>query len=105
MLEDAIDGIIQSTHSNIYDVLIEFSAAGVTKGSTLALLATELGYAPDEVAAVGDMPNDMSMLDWVGNPFIVANAHTSLQRRFSSRIGRNDEDAVGRLLLELAGAL
>ena len=105
VLERAIDGLIQATHSNIYDVLIEFSAAGVTKGSTLALLATELGYAQDEVAAVGDMPNDESMLAWAGNPFIVANAHTSLLRRFGTIIGRNDEDAVGRLLLELAGAL
>ena len=105
VLEHAIEGVIQATHSNIYDVLIEFSAAGVTKGSTLALLATELGYAPDEVAAVGDMPNDEPMLAWAGNPFIVANAHASLLRRFDTIIGRNDEDAVGRLLLELAGAL
>ena len=51
------------------------------------------------------MPNDESMLAWAGNPFIVANAHTSLLRRFGTIIGRNDEDAVGRLLLELAGAL
>lgn len=105
VLDSAIDGLIQATHSNIYDVLIEFSASGVTKGSTLATLATELGYAPDEVAAVGDMPNDESMLQWAGNPFVVANAHASLLRQFDTIIGRNDEDAVGQLLLELAGAL
>ena len=47
--------------------LAKMSAAGVTKGSTLAALATELGYAQDEVAAVGDMPNDIPMLSWAGN--------------------------------------
>ncbi len=105
ILDRAVDGLIQATHSNIYDVLIEFSAAGVTKGSTLAKLATELGYAPDEVAAVGDMPNDASMLQWVGNPFVVANAHASLLEQFGNVLARNDEDAVGQLLIELAGAL
>ena len=105
VLEEAIGGLIQATHSNIYDVLIEFSAPGVTKGSTLSRLATELGYTPDEVAAVGDMPNDASMLQWVGNPFVVANAHASLLEQFGNVLPRNDEDAVGQLLLDLAGAL
>ncbi len=105
ILAGAVGGLIQATHSNIYDVLIEFSAAGVTKGSTLAKLATELGYAPNEVAAVGDMPNDASMLQWVGNPFVVANAHVSLLEQFGNVLARNDEDAVGQLLLDLAGAL
>ncbi len=105
IIEAAIGGLITATHSNIHDVLIEFSAAGVSKGSTLAILATELGYAPEEVAAVGDMPNDMPMLQWVGNPFVVANAHDSLLREFGNVLPRNDEDAVGQLLIELAGAL
>lgn len=105
ILEAAIGGLIQATHSNIHDVLIEFSAPGVTKGSTLALLATELGYAADEVAAVGDMPNDAPMLSWAGEPYVVANAHASLLAQFGRVLPRNDEDAVGQLLIELAGAL
>lgn len=105
ILEDAIGGLIQATHSNIYDVLIEFSAAGVTKGSTLSVLATQLGYAADEVAAVGDMPNDASMLAWAGEPYVVANAHASLLAQFGRVLPRNDEDAVGQLLIELSGAL
>ena len=105
VLQEAIGGLIQATHSNIYDVLIEFSAAGVTKGSTLALLAAELGYEPHEVAAVGDMPNDEPMLAWAGQPYVVANAHASLLAQFGRVLPRNDEDAVGQLLIELAGAL
>lgn len=105
IISNAIGDLLQATHSNIYDVLIEFSATGVTKGSTLARVATSLGYSADEVAAVGDMPNDASMLTWAGNPFVVANAHESLLREFGNVLPRNDEDAVGQLLLELAGAL
>lgn len=105
IIVDAIGGLLQATHSNIDDILIEFSAAGVTKGSTLALLATELGYAPNEVAAVGDMPNDAPMLSWVGHPYVVANAHASLLAQFHEVLPRNDQDAVGQLLLMLANEL
>lgn len=105
VLDAAIGGLIQATHSNIHDVLIEFSAAGVTKGSTLAVLAAELGYVAQEVAAVGDMPNDAPMLAWAGEPYVVANAHASLLAQFARVLPRNDEDAVGQLLIELSGAL
>lgn len=105
IIENAIGGLIQATHSTIHDILIEFSAAGVTKGSTLELLATELGFAADEVAAVGDMPNDAPMLSWAGEPYVVANAHASLLAQFGRVLPRHDEDAVGQLLIELAGAL
>lgn len=105
IFSEALEGLLQPTHSNIYDVLIEMSALGVTKGTTLAKVAGAKGYAADEVAAVGDMPNDAPMLEWAGTPYVVANAHTSLLAQFENRIAANDEDAVGRLLLDLAGEL
>jgi len=105
LIDSVIGGRIQATHSNLHDVLIEFSAAGVTKGSTLALLAGERGFHADEVAAVGDMPNDAPMLEWAGWPYVVANAHASLLAQFARVLPRNDEDAVGQLLIELAGSL
>ena len=105
IFDSALDGILQPTHSNLYDVLIEISALGVTKGSTLAKVVATKGYEAADVAAVGDMPNDAPMLEWAGSPFVVANAHPSLLAEFHNRIGANDEDAVGALLLDLAGEL
>ena len=46
--------------------LVEISAAGVTKAFALERLCRRLGIAADEVVAVGDMPNDLAMLDWAG---------------------------------------
>ena len=43
--------------------LLEISAAGVTKASTLALLCDRLGVDAADVVAFGDMPNDLPMLD------------------------------------------
>lgn len=105
LFEQALDGILQPTHSNLHDVLLEISALGVTKGSTLAKVVEMKGYRPEEVAAVGDMPNDASMLEWAGMPYVVANAHPSLLARFRNRIGANTDDAVGSLMLDLAAAL
>jgi len=105
IFDSSLDGILQPTHSNLYDVLIEISALGVTKGSTLAKVVATKGYEAADVAAVGDMPNDAPMLEWAGSPFVVANAHPSLLAEFHNRIGANDEDAVGALLLDLAGEL
>ena len=41
-------------------------APEASKGNALALLASELGIAQDEVLAIGDSVNDVSMLRWAG---------------------------------------
>ncbi len=70
-----VEHLVTVTHSNSDDVLLEMSAAGVTKGSTLARLAAGLGVAPSAVAAAGDMPNDLPMLAWAGVGLAVEGAH------------------------------
>lgn len=53
---------------------VEVTAAGVNKGTTLALLASEWGYDSAEVMAIGDHMNDESMLDWAGMAVAMGNA-------------------------------
>jgi hypothetical protein len=78
--------------------LVEISAAHVTKASTLALLCDELGVAPDEVVAFGDMPNDLPMLAWAGTSYAVANAHPSVLEAVDHVAPTNDEDGVAQVL-------
>jgi Cof subfamily protein (haloacid dehalogenase superfamily) len=78
--------------------LLEIGAAGVTKASGLAYLAEQHGIDPTEVAAVGDMPNDLPMLAWAGHPYAVANAHPSVLALASQVLPSNDEDAVAQLI-------
>jgi Cof subfamily protein (haloacid dehalogenase superfamily) len=80
---------------------IECSAPGVTKGSTLRLLLDDLGISPAQVAAFGDMPNDIPMLDLVGMPFAMAESHSLLD--CYPHTHSNDDGGVGRQLLELLG--
>ncbi len=81
--------------------LLEISAPGVTKASTLAGLCAELGVAAADVVAFGDMPNDRAMLAWAGRGYVVANGHRSLLDAGFGVVPGNDADGVGRTVLDL----
>ena len=78
--------------------LVEISAAGVTKAFALERLCRRLGIAADEVVAVGDMPNDLAMLDWAGTAVAVANAQQSLLDIADEVTASNVDDGVALVL-------
>jgi Cof subfamily protein (haloacid dehalogenase superfamily) len=92
-----VGGRATITHSSSFG-LLEISAPGVTKATGLAEVADRLGVAPHEVAAIGDMPNDLPMLQWAGRSYAVANAHPDVQEVADEIVDSNDEDAVAQLI-------
>ena len=60
--------------------LVEISAAGVTKATTLARSPREMGVGAGGRVAFGDMPNDLPMLEWAGTSYAMANAHPPCAR-------------------------
>ncbi len=86
-----------ATHSSSYG-LLEISAPGVTKATGLAEVAESLGVSASEVAAIGDMPNDIPMLQWAGHSYAVANAHPDTQNAAGTVTVSNDDDAVALLI-------
>jgi Cof subfamily protein (haloacid dehalogenase superfamily) len=84
--------------------LVEISAPGVTKASGLAAVAARRRVDATDVAAVGDMPNDVPMLQWAGHSFAVANAHSDVVAAADHILASNDEDAVAGLLTCLLDA-
>ncbi|MCW2757618.1 MAG: HAD-superfamily hydrolase, subfamily [Nocardioidaceae bacterium] len=78
--------------------LLEISAAGVTKATTLALLCAERGIAADEVLAIGDMPNDIALLEWAGTSYAMGNAHPTVTAVADHVAAGNDDDGVARVL-------
>jgi len=99
--------LIGVTHSG--GSVVEISAAGVHKASALEWLATSLGVDPSDVVAFGDMPNDLTMLQWAGHGVAVANAHPELLAAADEVTLANTEDGVAvtleRLLRERATPL
>jgi Cof subfamily protein (haloacid dehalogenase superfamily) len=99
-VEQVVGGFVTTTWSSV-GALVEMSAAGVTKASTLALVCADLGVASSDVVAFGDMPNDIPMLTWAGTAYAMANGHASTIAAADHTAPRNDEDGVARVLEEL----
>lgn len=97
----ALAGLVELSHSNSSDGLLEISAAGVDKGSALASLCKRTGVQRHEVIAFGDMPNDLSLLGWAGTAVAVANAHSEVIAIATEVTAGNDEDGVAIVLERL----
>lgn len=88
------------THSSSRG-LLEIAAPGVTKATGLAQVAASHGISADHIVAIGDMPNDVPMLEWAGRSYAVGNAHPAARAAADEVVGTNDEDAVA-LVVERA---
>jgi len=78
--------------------LLEIVTAGVSKGNALAAVAERLGVARDEVMAVGDGMNDMSMLTWAGTSFAMAQASEVLRKAATYVTTEGPGDGVAEAL-------
>jgi Cof subfamily protein (haloacid dehalogenase superfamily) len=95
--DELLAGRATVTHSSSVG-LLEIAARGVTKATGLAQVAARHRIEPDQVTAIGDMPNDIPMLQWAGRSYAVANAHPAAIAAADEVVGSNDEDAVAALL-------
>lgn len=93
----AVDGRAEVTHSGVRS-LLEISARGVTKAGTLAGICAGRGVEPSEVAAFGDMPNDLAVLAFAGAGYAMANAHHLVLAAIEGRTLSNDEHGVAVVL-------
>ena len=100
-VQAAVGEALTVTHSATRDYgLVEVSARGVHKGAMLARVCERLEIAARDVAAFGDMPNDVGMLSWVGMPHVVANAHPALREQGFTEVPGNAESGVGRTIAQ-----
>jgi hydroxymethylpyrimidine pyrophosphatase-like HAD family hydrolase len=88
-------------HSDAADSLLEIAALGVSKASTLAVLAEEQGLGPQDVVAFGDMPNDVPMLRWAGLGVAVADAHPEALAAASLVAPACSDDGVAQVVERL----
>lgn len=105
LIEEELAHLVEVTTTGSHDFLIEMSPYGVNKGSTLAKLAVEMGLSATEVAAVGDMPNDLSMLEWVGRSATISGGHPAAAAIADRVIPKPTEDGVAYWLSEILAEL
>ena len=104
LVEAAVGDLATVTNSST-DALAEISAAGVTKASGLAKVASRHGVDPGDVVVFGDMPNDIAAFEWVrghgGRAVAMAHAHPDLLAVATDVTGTNDDDGVAAFLAAL----
>jgi Cof subfamily protein (haloacid dehalogenase superfamily) len=99
---DAVGDLAVITWSST-SAMLEISAAGVTKATTLAVLCEDLGVEAEEVIAFGDMPNDIAMLTWAGTSYAMADAHPTVVEAATYLAPSHDDDGVARVLASVFG--
>lgn len=82
---------------------IEMSAAGVSKASTLDLLAAERGISAGEVLAFGDSANDVEMIRWAGHGVAMANGVTDALAAADEIAPANTHEGVAVVIERLLG--
>ncbi|MFI8620431.1 MULTISPECIES: Cof-type HAD-IIB family hydrolase [unclassified Marinomonas] len=82
---------------------IDFASIGNTKGAALAQLIKHKGISPEQVVAVGDHHNDISMLEMVGMGVAMANADENLKRHANmiTRTTNDNDHTLAELLQTL----
>jgi Cof subfamily protein (haloacid dehalogenase superfamily) len=80
--------------ANLLDIMTE----GVTKGNALKDLAEILKIKREEIIAIGDNHNDISMLEYAGYAIAVGNAEQVVKDIADLVTVTNDEDGVAKAL-------
>lgn len=78
--------------------MLELAAAGVSKGSALQVVCARLGTTPEEMVAVGDMPNDVQMLLLAGCGVAMGNADEAALLAADTYTLSNSEEGAALLL-------
>ena len=78
-------------------VWFELMPKGVSKRSAAEQLARQFNIAAKDILALGNDYNDLGLLDWAGQSFVVANAPSELKMRFDQTVS-NEENALTQVL-------
>jgi Cof subfamily protein (haloacid dehalogenase superfamily) len=94
-------GRLATTRS--HELFGELTALGVSKGAALAALAARLGVAREEVVAIGDQENDLSMIAWAGLGLAMGNAIPEVQRAAAAVLPSVAEEGVAYAIRRYLG--
>jgi Cof subfamily protein (haloacid dehalogenase superfamily) len=89
-----VDVEIHKSFSNMSDIM----SIGVSKGSAIEKLANSLGVKREEIIAIGDNENDMSMIKYAGLGVVMENAEDKVKKVADYITSTNDENGVAEAI-------
>ncbi|HYF83930.1 MAG TPA: Cof-type HAD-IIB family hydrolase [Clostridia bacterium] len=93
IVETGIVSVTQSMKDNL-----EVMNQGVTKGNAVKMLAEMYGIKREEIIAIGDNENDISMIEYAGMGIAMGNAEESLKSVANHITGDYQEDGVAEAI-------
>ena len=82
------------------DGIIELNSTNASKGNALCILCEKLGIQLENVLAIGDNENDISMLQAAGISAAMRNAEDDVKQAAKFVAGNNEEDGAAHFLEE-----
>jgi len=95
---EALGDLGTVSHSSRTQLLLEVAPLGVTKATGIADLAQVTKAPGVQLLAVGDMPNDIPMLEMADRSYAVASAHPSVLAIADEVIPDPEDDGVLKLI-------
>ena len=80
---------------------LEFMNSRVSKSAALLAVAEELGFAREEIIAIGDGLNDLDMIEAAGMGVAMGNAHPRVLEAARFVTKTNDEDGLAYMIEKL----
>lgn len=77
---------------------IEITKKGVSKGKAIELLSKHYGIAREEIIAIGDSENDLTMIEFAGIGVAMGNAADILKQKADYITDTNDKDGVANII-------
>ena len=77
---------------------IDICNLGISKATGVAEIAQSQGISQSDVFAVGDLFNDIELLDWAGFSFAVKNAHPHVHDVADLIVPSNDDGGVAQVI-------
>jgi Cof subfamily protein (haloacid dehalogenase superfamily) len=97
-LQEEFSGSLSILRSKPF--FLEFTEAGVTKGASLNSLIRKLGLSREEVIAIGDSGNDLSMIQFAGLGVAMGNASEAIKAQADFVTDTNMNDGVAKVVEE-----
>ena len=100
-LSEALGDRIQifKTRYRTYDLtILDVMSLAASKGKSLAAIAARHGIAREEIMAVGDNHNDLTMLRYAGLGVVMGNAEDELKQMGFEQTASNEEDGVAQAI-------
>jgi len=96
--KDLVGDLATSVRIQSKETFIDLCQFGISKATGVAEIAEHFAILPEDVFAVGDLHNDVAMLQWAGFSFAVSNAHPRVHDVADAVVPSNDEGGVGHVV-------